>query len=135
MASVDFRRSVDRSRATLRRLTDGFCCILGLKTQSSSVNLKARPSIWRVLRQTPSTVQCKLRPNEAGNRRALTVNYIELIERQAAHVFGNEAKADHWLNQPIVGTNKCSRLQAADSEAGYELVKAELERLSHGFAC
>ncbi|MGE7955834.1 MbcA/ParS/Xre antitoxin family protein [Pseudomonas sp. NPDC089530] len=62
------------------------------------------------------------------------MNFIELIRRQADLVFGNKAKADHWLNQPMVGVITCSRLQAAHSEAGYELVKAELEKLSHGFA-
>ncbi|POA28217.1 hypothetical protein C1884_27630 [Pseudomonas sp. GW460-R15] len=63
------------------------------------------------------------------------MNNVELIQYQAELVFGNKEKADHWLNQPIVGTHECSRLQAAQSETGYELVKAELERLSHGFAC
>ncbi|ALI04079.1 DUF2384 domain-containing protein [Pseudomonas sp. FW306-02-F02-AA] len=63
------------------------------------------------------------------------MNYVELIQHQAEQVFGNKSKADVWLNQPIVGTDEYSRLQAAHSEAGYKLVKAELERLSHGFAC
>lgn len=58
---------------------------------------------------------------------------VELIKQQAELVFGNKSKADHWLNQPMVGVVKCSRLQAAHGEEGYELVKAELERLSHGF--
>lgn len=62
------------------------------------------------------------------------MNYVELIKQQAEFVFGNKTIADHWLNQPMVGVAKCSRLQAAHSESGYELVKAELERLSHGFA-
>ncbi|MBV7549871.1 DUF2384 domain-containing protein [Pseudomonas sp. PDM26] len=62
------------------------------------------------------------------------MNYVELIQLQAKQVFGNKAKADHWLGQPIAGAGENSRLQAAHSEAGYELVKAELERLSHGFA-
>jgi uncharacterized protein (DUF2384 family) len=61
--------------------------------------------------------------------------YVELIRRQAEQVFGNKEKAHAWLTQPIVGANECSRLQAAHSKTGYELVKAELERLSHGFAC
>ncbi|HEX4547984.1 MbcA/ParS/Xre antitoxin family protein [Pseudomonas sp.] len=60
---------------------------------------------------------------------------IELIQRQAESVFGNKAKADHWLSQPNAGSAKGSRLQVAQSKAGYELVKAELERLNHGFAC
>ncbi|OXR38785.1 hypothetical protein PSJE_00760 [Pseudomonas jessenii] len=63
------------------------------------------------------------------------MNYVELVQHQAEQVFGNKMKADHWLNQPLVETSGSSRLQAAHSEAGYELVKAELERLSHGFAC
>lgn len=63
------------------------------------------------------------------------MNYVELIQRQAEQIFGNKVKADHWLNQPIVGADESSRLQAAHSKTGYELVKAELERLSHGFAC
>lgn len=63
------------------------------------------------------------------------MSYVELIQRQAEQIFGNKVKADHWLNQPIVGAGDSSRLQAAQSEAGYELVNTELERLSHGFAC
>ncbi|NUU37804.1 MbcA/ParS/Xre antitoxin family protein [Pseudomonas sp. C2B4] len=63
------------------------------------------------------------------------MNYVELVQHQAERVFGNKEKADHWLNQPIVGTNERSRLQAAHTKTGYELVKAELERLCHGFAC
>jgi uncharacterized protein (DUF2384 family) len=63
------------------------------------------------------------------------MNYVELIQRQAEQIFGNKVKANYWLNQPIVRAGESSRLQAAQSEQGYELVKAELERLSHGFAC
>jgi putative toxin-antitoxin system antitoxin component (TIGR02293 family) len=63
------------------------------------------------------------------------LNYVKLIQHQAEQIFGNKEKADHWLNQPIVGIHECSRLQAVQSETGYELVKAELERLSHGLAC
>jgi len=62
------------------------------------------------------------------------MKYVELIKQQAKLVFGNKAKADFWLNQPIAGRGDGSRLQAAEGEPGYELVKAELERLSHGFA-
>ncbi|EUB87709.1 MbcA/ParS/Xre antitoxin family protein [Pseudomonas sp. GM30] len=58
----------------------------------------------------------------------------ELIRRLAEQVFGNKAKADHWLNQPTVETGDCSRLQMAQSRVGYEVVKAELDRLNHGFA-
>lgn len=59
----------------------------------------------------------------------------ELICRLAEQVFGSKAKADHWLNQPTVEAGDCSRLQMAQSRVGYEAVKAELDRLSHGFAC
>ena len=59
----------------------------------------------------------------------------ELIRRLAEQVFGNKEKADHWLSQPTVETGDCSRLQMAHSRMGYEVVKAELDRLSHGFAC
>lgn len=63
------------------------------------------------------------------------MNHVEQIRRQAEQIFGNKEKADHWLSQPAVKAGDCSRLQMAHSEAGYEFVKAELERLSHGFAC
>jgi uncharacterized protein (DUF2384 family) len=62
------------------------------------------------------------------------VNYVEQIQHQAELVFGNKKKADHWLSQPTVETGDCSRLQLAHSQMGYEVVKAELDRLSHGFA-
>lgn len=58
---------------------------------------------------------------------------VELIQRQAESVFGNKAKADHWLSQPTVEAGDCSRLQMAQSRVGYEAVKAELDRLNHGF--
>ncbi|WP_223259083.1 MbcA/ParS/Xre antitoxin family protein [Pseudomonas moraviensis] len=60
---------------------------------------------------------------------------VELIQYQAEQVFGNKEKADHWLSQPTAQTGDCSRLQLALSQMGYEVVKAELDRLSHGFAC
>lgn len=63
------------------------------------------------------------------------MNYVELIQHQAELVFGNKVNADHWLSQPTVETGDCSRLQMAHSRVGYELVKAELDRLSHGLAC
>jgi uncharacterized protein (DUF2384 family) len=63
------------------------------------------------------------------------MNYVELIQRQAEQIFGNKPKADHWLNQPAVEASDCSRLQMAHSQEGYEVVKADLDRLSHGFAC
>lgn len=62
------------------------------------------------------------------------MNRIELIQHQAEQVFGSKMKADHWLNQPIAGANGSTRLQTLQSEAGYELVKAELERIDHGYA-
>jgi len=58
----------------------------------------------------------------------------ELIRRLAEQVFGNKSKADHWLNQPLAGADASSRLQMAQSRVGYEAVKAELDRLNHGFA-
>jgi uncharacterized protein (DUF2384 family) len=58
----------------------------------------------------------------------------ELISRLAELVFGNKKKADHWLSQPTVEAGDCSRLQIAQSRVGYEIVKAELDRLNHGFA-
>ncbi|MBB6157381.1 uncharacterized protein (DUF2384 family) [Pseudomonas sp. JAI115] len=57
----------------------------------------------------------------------------ELIHRLAEQIFGNKKKADHWLNQPTVETGDCSRLQMAQSRVGYEAMKAELDRLNHGF--
>lgn len=63
------------------------------------------------------------------------MNYVELVQHQAEAVFGNKAKADRWLNQPKCALGDSTPLQLAHSEAGYELVKAELEKLSHGFAC
>ncbi|WP_322618061.1 MbcA/ParS/Xre antitoxin family protein [Pseudomonas sp. BIC9C] len=63
------------------------------------------------------------------------MNYVELIQLQAELVFGNKAKANNWLSQPKNTFGGSTPLQLVHSEAGYELVKAELERLSHGFAC
>ncbi|WP_095124668.1 MbcA/ParS/Xre antitoxin family protein [Pseudomonas sp. Irchel s3a12] len=62
------------------------------------------------------------------------MNNVEQIQHQAELVFGNKKKADHWLSQPTVETGDCSRLQLAHSQMGYEVVKAELDRLNHGFA-
>ncbi|MNH83978.1 hypothetical protein D3C87_1439330 [compost metagenome] len=62
------------------------------------------------------------------------MKHVEFIQREAERVFGNKIKADHWLNQPLVVAGGNSRLQAAHSEAGYELVKTELERIDHGYA-
>ncbi|WP_109784858.1 antitoxin Xre/MbcA/ParS toxin-binding domain-containing protein [Pseudomonas sp. OV226] len=62
------------------------------------------------------------------------MNNVEQIQHQAELVFGNKEKADHWLSQPTAQTGECSRLQLAHSQLGYGVVKAELDRLSHGFA-
>jgi len=63
------------------------------------------------------------------------MNHVELIQRQAEQVFGNKSKADTWLNQPKTAFGGVTPLELAFTEAGYELVKAELEKLSHGYAC
>lgn len=59
----------------------------------------------------------------------------ERIRRLAEQVFGNKVKADTWLTQPKTALGGSTPLEQAQTEAGYELVKAELEKLSHGFAC
>lgn len=63
------------------------------------------------------------------------MNYVELIQHQAELVFANEAKANTWLTQPKFAFDGSSPLELVHSKAGYELVKAELERISHGYAC
>lgn len=63
------------------------------------------------------------------------MNYFELIQRQAELVFGSKAKANIWLHQPKTAFDGSTPLELAHTEAGYELVKAELERVSHGYAC
>ena len=63
------------------------------------------------------------------------MNYVELIQRRAEQIFGNKAKADSWLNQPKTALGGGMPLELAHTEEGYELVKAELQRLSHGIAC
>lgn len=62
------------------------------------------------------------------------MNYVDLIRRQAEQVFGNKEKAQAWLNSVKPAFGGRSPLQAARSESGYELIKAELERLGHGYA-
>ncbi|MFJ4588112.1 antitoxin Xre/MbcA/ParS toxin-binding domain-containing protein [Pseudomonas moraviensis] len=62
------------------------------------------------------------------------MNNVEQIQHQAELVFGNKKKADHWLSQATAETGDCSRLQMAQSRVEYEAVKAELDRLNHGFA-
>jgi uncharacterized protein (DUF2384 family) len=63
------------------------------------------------------------------------MNYVELIQRQAEQVFGNKEKADIWLIQPKIAFGGSTPLELAFTEAGYEIVNAELERIDHGFAC
>ncbi|MGY2337792.1 antitoxin Xre/MbcA/ParS toxin-binding domain-containing protein [Pseudomonas sp. SDO5532_S415] len=63
------------------------------------------------------------------------MKYVELIKHQAEAVFGNKVKADIWLNQPKIALGGSTPLELAQTEEGYELVKAELEKLSHGFTC
>ena len=63
------------------------------------------------------------------------MNFTELIQLQAEQVFGNKEKADTWLNQPKTGLGGSTLLELVHSEEGYELVKAALEKLGHGFAC
>jgi len=63
------------------------------------------------------------------------MNFIELIQRQAEQIFGNKVKADIWLSQPKFSLGGRTPLELANTEAGYELVKAELEKLGHGFTC
>lgn len=63
------------------------------------------------------------------------MNYVELIQHQAERVFGNKEKADTWLTQPKTALGGSTPMQLAHTEEGYERVKAELEKLSHGFTC
>ncbi|MBU6959001.1 MbcA/ParS/Xre antitoxin family protein [Pseudomonas sp. CVAP len=63
------------------------------------------------------------------------MNHIELIQHQAKLVFGNKVKADSWLTQPKNTLGGSTPLELAHTEEGYEVVKTELEKLSHGFAC
>lgn len=63
------------------------------------------------------------------------MNYVELIQRQAEQVFGNKEKADTWLARPKTAFGGSTPLELAQTEEGYKLVKSELEKLSHGFAC
>ena len=62
------------------------------------------------------------------------MNYVELVQLQTALVFGNKEKAQAWLNLVKSAFGGRSPLQAAHTEAGYQLVKAELERIDHGYA-
>lgn len=63
------------------------------------------------------------------------MNYVQLLQLQAEHVFGNKVKANTWLTQPKNTFGGTTPLEFAHTEAGYELVKAELDRIGHGFAC
>lgn len=60
------------------------------------------------------------------------MNHIELIQRQAEQVFDN--KASIWLTQPKIAFGGSTPLELAQIEEGYELIKVELEKLSHGLA-
>jgi len=62
------------------------------------------------------------------------MNFIELIRRQAEQAFGNNAKADMWLNQPKIEFGGSTALEHAHSENGYVKVKDELERIRHGYS-
>lgn len=62
------------------------------------------------------------------------MKYVELIQLQAKQVFGKKVKADIWLNQPKMTFEGSTPLELAHTEVGYERVKAELERVSHGYA-
>lgn len=62
------------------------------------------------------------------------MNYVELIRRQAEQVFGNKEKADIWLNRPKKAFGNATPLGSVSSEAGYLLVKDELERIGQGYA-
>ncbi|MHA6234045.1 antitoxin Xre/MbcA/ParS toxin-binding domain-containing protein [Pseudomonas fluorescens group sp. PF-69] len=63
------------------------------------------------------------------------MNYVELMQHKAEQIFGNKEKADIWLTQPKIAFGGSAPLELAHTEEGYELVKAELERISHGFVC
>ncbi|WP_448118182.1 antitoxin Xre/MbcA/ParS toxin-binding domain-containing protein [Pseudomonas serbica] len=63
------------------------------------------------------------------------MNYVELIQLRAEQVFGKTSKADSWLNQPKMAFEGSTPLKLAHTEAGYERVKAELERVSQEYAC
>lgn len=63
------------------------------------------------------------------------MNYVESIHRQAESVFGSKDKANAWLNRSKAAFGGITPLQAAQSRNGYKLVKAELEKISHGYAC
>lgn len=63
------------------------------------------------------------------------MNYVEMIQRQAEQIFGNKTKAVAWLTQPKIALGDSTLLELAGTEAGYGVVKAELERLSHGCPC
>ncbi|RLU08381.1 hypothetical protein CS078_15940 [Pseudomonas prosekii] len=63
------------------------------------------------------------------------MDYVESIQNQAERVFGNKNKANAWLNQPKVAFGDNTPLQAIQKRGGYELVKAELEKISQGYVC
>jgi uncharacterized protein (DUF2384 family) len=62
------------------------------------------------------------------------MNYVELIQLQAEHVFGNKAKADIGLSQPKTEFGGSTALEHAHSETGYLKVNDVLERIHHGYS-
>ena len=63
------------------------------------------------------------------------MNYVELIQLQAKQVFGNKVKSDTWLNQPKNTFGGSTPMQLAHTEAGYERLQAEPERINQGYVC
>ena len=61
------------------------------------------------------------------------MNFIELIQRQAAQVFGNQDKADVWLNQRKSVFGGVTPIEFAHTEIGYNAVKDVLERIDKGY--
>lgn len=63
------------------------------------------------------------------------MNYVELIQLQAEHVFGNKAKADAWLSRPKIAFDGSSAIEFARSDSGYARVKDLLEKIGQGYGC
>ncbi|VVO74600.1 MbcA/ParS/Xre antitoxin family protein [Pseudomonas fluorescens] len=61
------------------------------------------------------------------------VNYLELIQLQAAQVFADKEKAAVWLNNPQTALGGMTPLELSSSEAGYVSMKDALERLNQGY--
>lgn len=66
-------------------------------------------------------------------RRAMIMNYVELIQLEAERVFADKEKAAAWLNQPKKIFGGSTPMELAHSEAGYLLVGDALERINHGY--